>query len=190
MNATGKAIIFSAPSGAGKGTLINHLLTLRLGLEFSISATSRPPRGEERDGREYYFLSAGEFRRRVAAGEFVEWEEVYAGCYYGTLHAEVERLWGSGATVLFDVDVVGGLNIKRALDDRALALFVQPPSIDALRQRLVGRGTDSPGRIEQRLAKAGHEIAFANRFDAVIVNDDLPRALAEPERLVRDVLRA
>ncbi|MDR2131435.1 MAG: guanylate kinase [Odoribacteraceae bacterium] len=188
MKKKGKVIIFSAPSGSGKSTLINHLLTLDLHLEFSISATSRAPRGGERHGKEYYFLPTEEFRRRIDAGEFLEWEEVYAGCYYGTPRAEVERIWSGGATVLFDVDVVGGMNIKRVFNEQALAIFVQPPSVEALRQRLVARGTETPERIEQRLARAGYEMVFASQFDAVIVNDNLTRALAEAEQVVRDFL--
>jgi guanylate kinase len=185
----GKVIIFSAPSGAGKGTLIAHLLSLELDLSFSISATSRPPRGEERDGREYYFLTAEEFRRRAEAGEFVEWEEVYAGRYYGTLRSEVERLWSRGSTVLFDVDVLGGMNLKQAFGERALAVFVQPPSLEVLRQRLTDRGTERPEEIERRLERAAYELGFASRFDTVIVNDDLQRAREEVERVVRDFSR-
>jgi guanylate kinase len=184
-----KVIIFSAPSGAGKSTLINHLLTRGLNLEFSISATSRPPRGGEQHGREYYFLTGEEFRQRVEAGDFLEWEEVYAGCCYGTLRSEVERVWGRGAILLFDVDVLGGMNLKKVFGERALAIFVRPPSLEVLRQRLTGRGTESPERVEQRLARAGYEMEFAGRFDAVIVNDDLPTALASAERVIREFLR-
>ncbi|MDR1273751.1 MAG: guanylate kinase [Odoribacteraceae bacterium] len=181
-------IIFSAPSGSGKSTLVNHLLAADPRLSFAISATSRPPRGEERHGREYYFLSPDEFRRRVAAGEFLEWEEVYEGRYYGTPRSEIERLRAAGRTVLLDVDVIGGLNVKRALGDRALAIFVQAPSLDELRRRLVARGTDSLEEIEQRLAKAEREMAFAKQFDAVVVNDDLSTAIAAVERLVSGFL--
>ena len=185
-----KVVIFSAPSGSGKSTIVSHLLGLGLGLEFSIAATSRAPRGQERDGREYYFFTAEEFRRRVDAGEFLEWEEVYEGCYYGTLKSELERIWAKGHTVVFDVDVAGGVNIKRMFGERALAVFVQAPSVEELRRRLEGRGTDSPERIEQRLAKAEYEMTFRDRFDAVVVNDRLDEALADAERKVRAFLEA
>lgn len=181
----GKVIIFSAPSGSGKSTIVNYLLSLNLGLEFSISATSRAPRGSEKDGVEYYFLSTEEFERRIAADEFVEHEEVYKGCYYGTLRSEVERIWGQGHTIVFDVDVKGGLNLKKIFGSQALTVFIQPPSIDELRRRLVGRGTDSPEKIEQRIAKAGEELTYATQFDTVVVNDDLSTAQAEAEEKVR-----
>lgn len=181
----GKVIIFSAPSGSGKSTIVNYLLSLNLGLEFSISATSRTPRGSEKDGVEYYFLSTEEFERRIAADEFVEHEEVYKGCYYGTLRSEVERIWGKGHTIVFDVDVKGGLNLKKIFGSQALTVFIQPPSIDELRRRLVGRGTDSPEKIEQRIAKAGEELTYAPQFDTVVVNDDLSIAQAEAEKKVR-----
>ena len=183
-----KVVIFSAPSGSGKSTIVNHLLGLGLGLEFSVSATSRAPRGQEQDGREYYFFSPEEFKRRIDAGEFLEWEEVYAGCYYGTLRSELERIWAKGHTVVFDVDVVGGTNIKRIFGKRALAVFVQAPSVEELRRRLEGRGTDAPEKIEQRLAKAEYEMTFRDRFDVVVVNDDLRTALADAEREVRTFL--
>lgn len=186
----GKVIIFSAPSGAGKSTIVNYLLGKNLGLEFSVSATCRAPRGKERHGKEYYFFTEEEFKRRIAAGEFLEYEEVYPGCFYGTLNSEVQRIWAEGKTVLFDVDVVGGLNIKKKFGNQALALFIQPPSVAALRERLQGRGTDSPEKIEQRVAKAEYELSFAPRFDTVIVNDRLDDALAEAERKVRDFLNA
>ncbi len=181
----GKVIIFSAPSGSGKSTIVNYLLSLNLGLEFSISATSRAPRGSEKDGVEYYFLSTEEFERRIAADEFVEHEEVYKGCYYGTLRSEVERIWGKGHTIVFDVDVKGGLNLKKIFGSQALTVFIQPPSIEELRRRLVGRGTDSPEKIEQRIAKAGEELTYAPQFDTVVVNDDLATAQAEAEKKVR-----
>ena len=181
----GKVIIFSAPSGSGKSTIVNYLLSLNLGLEFSISATSRAPRGSEKDGVEYYFLSTEEFERRIAADEFVEHEEVYKGCYYGTLRSEVERIWGKGHTIVFDVDVKGGLYLKKIFGSQALTVFIQPPSIDELRRRLVGRGTDSPEKIEQRIAKAGEELTYAPQFDTVVVNDDLSIAQAEAEKKVR-----
>lgn len=179
-----KVIIFSAPSGSGKSTIVNYLLGLDLGLEFSISATSRLPRGQEQNGKEYYFFSAEEFRRRIEAGEFLEWEEVYGGCYYGTLKSELERIWAKGHTVVFDVDVVGGVNIKRIFGEQALSVFVQAPSVEELRRRLEGRGTDSPEKIEQRLAKAEYEMTFRDRFDVTVVNDDLQTALADAEKKV------
>ena len=182
---TGKVLIFSAPSGSGKSTIVNHLLTLGLGLEFSVSATSRAPRGQEQNGVEYYFLTTEEFERRIAAGEFVEHEEVYTGCYYGTLRSEVERIWAKGNTIVFDVDVKGGLNLKKILGSQALTIFIQPPSVEELRRRLEGRGTDSPEKIEQRLAKAQTELAFAPQFDTVVVNDDLATAFADAEDCVR-----
>ena len=182
---TGKVLIFSAPSGSGKSTIVNHLLTLGLGLEFSVSATSRAPRGQEQNGVEYYFLTAEEFERRIAAGEFVEHEEVYSGCYYGTLRSEVERIWAKGNTIVFDVDVKGGLNLKKIFGSQALTIFIQPPSVEELRRRLEGRGTDSPEKIEQRLAKAQTELAFAPQFDTVVVNDDLATAFADAEDCVR-----
>ena len=159
-----KLIIFSAPSGSGKSTIINYLLTQPLHLAFSISATSRPPRGTERDGVEYFFLTPDEFRRRIEAGEFLEYEEVYTDKYYGTLKSEVERRLGEGENVVLDVDVVGGCNVKKMYGERALSVFIQPPSIEVLRERLVGRGTDAPDVIESRLAKAEYELSFAGRF--------------------------
>ena len=185
----GKVIIFSAPSGSGKSTVVNYLLSKDLGLEFSVSATSRAPRGEEKHGKEYYFFSADEFKKRIEAGNFLEWEEVYPGCFYGTLKSEVERIWKAGHTVVFDVDVVGGVNIKKIFGDQALSVFIKAPSVDTLRQRLIGRGTDSMEKIEQRVAKAEYEMTFADKFDVVIVNDNLDTALAEAERAVRDFLK-
>lgn len=184
----GKLVIFSAPSGSGKSTIINYLLQQGLNLCFSISATSRAPRGTERDGVEYYFLSPDEFRRRIAAGDFLEYEEVYQDKFYGTLKSEVERILSRGDNVIFDVDVVGGCNIKAAYGDRALSVFIQPPSVEELRRRLVSRGTDAPDVIESRVAKAEYELSFASRFDRVIVNDDLERAEAEVLRTVQDFL--
>ena len=169
----GKILIFSAPSGSGKSTLINHLLSLGLPLGFSISATSRQPRGTEKDGVEYYFLSEDDFRKKIANNEFIEYEEVYGGSLYGTLRSEVERIWNEGKTIVFDVDVVGGLNIKKIFGDKALSIFIQPPSADELRKRLVGRGTDSAEKIEQRLAKANKELTYAQQFDKIVINDDL-----------------
>ena len=169
----GKLIIFSAPSGSGKSTIINYLLTQNLNLAFSISATSRPPRGTERDGVEYFFLSPEEFRQRIAAGDFLEYEEVYKDRFYGTLKSQVEKQLAEGQNVVFDVDVVGGCNIKQFYGDRALSVFIQPPSIEELRRRLEGRGTDAPDVIDARIAKAQYELSFAPKFDHIIVNDDL-----------------
>lgn len=176
---TGKLIIFSAPSGSGKSTLINYLRTKVDNLAFSISCTSRLPRGEEIHGREYYFLSADEFRSRIANDEFLEYEEVYADTFYGTLKSEVERLTAAGKNIIFDVDVKGGINIKRYYGDRALSIFIQPPSIEALRSRLVGRATDTAAVIEKRIERAAYELSQADYFDTVIVNDDLETAKRE-----------
>ena len=163
-----KLIIFSAPSGSGKSTIINYLLAQHLNLAFSISATSRAPRGTERDGVEYFFLTPDEFRRRIEAGEFLEYEEVYKDRFYGTLKSQVEKQLADGQNIIFDVDVVGGCNIKQFYGDRALSVFIQPPSIEELRHRLEGRGTDAPEVIESRLAKAAYELTFAPKFDRVI----------------------
>lgn len=185
-----KLIIFSAPSGSGKSTIINYLLTQKLNLAFSISATSRPPRGAERDGVEYFFLSPDEFRRRIAAGEFLEYEEVYHDRFYGTLKSQVEKQLAAGQNVVFDVDVVGGCNIKKFYGDRALSVFIQPPSVEELRKRLVGRGTDTPEVIEDRVAKATYELSFAPKFDIVIVNDDLEKAKAETLKVITQFLQS
>ncbi len=186
----GKLVIFSAPSGAGKSTLVNYLLPQFPELSFSISATSRSPRGREQHGKDYYFLSSEEFKARVAGDELLEWEEVYAGTYYGTLRSEVERIWAQGKVVVFDIDVVGALNLKRQFGDRALALFVQAPSVEILEQRLRGRGTDSEEKIQQRVAKATIEMARAPEFDKVVVNDDLDTAKAEALAILKDFLGA
>lgn len=184
----GKVIIFSAPSGAGKSTIVNYLLGKNLGLEFSISATCRASRGKEVHGREYYFFSLEEFQKKIQADEFLEYEEVYPGCFYGTLKSEVKRIWAKGHTVLFDVDVVGGVNIKKKFGSKALSVFIQPPSVEALRLRLINRGTDALEKIEQRVAKAEYEMGFANQFDTIIVNDCLEDALVEAEQKVVDFL--
>lgn len=181
-----KLIIFSAPSGSGKSTIINYLLKQNLNLAFSISATSRPPRGTEQHGVEYFFLSPEEFRQRIANDEFLEYEEVYEDRFYGTLKAQVERQLAAGQNVVFDVDVVGGCNIKQYYGNRALSIFIQPPSIEELRKRLEGRGTDAPEVIEDRLAKASYELTFAPKFDKVVVNDDLEKAQAETLQLIKD----
>lgn len=184
----GKLIIFSAPSGSGKSTIINYLLKQNLNLHFSISATSRAPRGTEKDGVEYYFLTPDEFRARIAGNEFLEYEEVYTDKYYGTLKSEVERILKEGNNVIFDVDVVGGCNIKKFYGNRALSIFIQPPCIETLRRRLEGRGTDAPEVIESRIAKAEFELGFISQFDVVIVNDDLETAQAEALDVIKNFL--
>jgi guanylate kinase len=186
----GKLVIFSAPSGAGKSTLVNYLLPQFPELSFSISATSRSPRGKEENGKDYYFLSSEEFKARVAGDELLEWEEVYAGTYYGTLRSEMERIWTQGKVVVIDIDVVGALNLKKQFGDRALALFVQAPSVEILEQRLRGRGTDSEEKIQQRVAKATIEMARAPEFDKVVVNNDLDTAKAEALAILKDFLGA
>ncbi|SHF99978.1 guanylate kinase [Dysgonomonas macrotermitis] len=184
----GKLIIFSAPSGAGKSTIVNYLLTQDLNLQFSISATSRPARGTEQNGVEYYFLSPDEFRSKIEKDEFLEYEEVYKDRYYGTLKSEVKRILDSGASVIFDVDVVGGCNIKDYYGKQALAVFIEPPSIQVLRDRLVNRGTDSPEVINDRIAKAEYELTFAPKFDAVIRNDNLEKAQEDALAIIRKFL--
>jgi len=183
-----KLIIFSAPSGSGKSTIINSLLNQNLGMEFSISATSRAPRGQEKDGVEYYFLSTNEFKERIAAGDFVEYEEVYEGRFYGTLKSEIERIDKKGKATVFDVDVKGGLNIKKQYKDQALTIFIMPPSIDELRRRLENRNTDSKEVIEQRVQKASFEISFADKFDRIVINDNLQKATEEAGEIVRKFL--
>jgi guanylate kinase len=185
---SGKLIIFSAPSGSGKSTMINYLLKQDLQLAFSISATSRPPRGSEQHGVEYFFLSPEEFRQRIDNDEFLEYEEVYKDRFYGTLKAQVEKQLEAGQNVVFDVDVVGGCNIKKFYGDRALSVFIQPPSLEILRQRLEGRGTDEASVIESRLAKAEFELGFANKFDVVIINDDLEEARDRALKILREFL--
>lgn len=184
-----KVIIVSAPSGSGKSTIINSLMPHEeLCLAFSISATTRAPRGEERDGVEYIFLSPDQFREHIAADDFIEYEEVYEDRYYGTLKAQVEKQLAAGQNLVFDVDVHGGVNLKKYFGDRALSLFIQPPSIEELRRRLEGRGTDAPEVIEERLSRAGYELTFADRFDCVLVNDDLETAKAEAYEIVSHFL--
>ena len=184
----GKVIIFSAPSGSGKTTIVRHLLERYPPFEFSISATSRAPRGQERDGVDYYFLSHGEFMQAVAENRFVEWEGVYKGTCYGTLRSEVERVWAKGNVIVFDVDVIGGLNLKRIFGNDACAIFVMPPSIEVLRQRLVSRDTDAPEVIDRRVAKAEFELTKASEFDRVVINDDLGTAVEEVSGILRQFL--
>ncbi|NBC84382.1 MAG: guanylate kinase [Bacteroidetes bacterium] len=185
----GKMVIFSAPSGSGKTTLVHHLLSLpELNLAFSVSATSREKRPHEVAGTDYYFLSADEFKARIDAGEFVEWEEVYKDVFYGTLNSEVERIWSDGKHVIFDVDVVGGLNLKQMYGNRAMAVFVKPPSIGELKRRLEKRGTETSEKLQFRLDKAAEELSYAPKFDQIIVNEGLEQAKIDAVKLVRDFL--
>ncbi len=186
----GKLIIFSAPSGAGKTTIVRHLLEkFSDKIEFSISASTREPRGEEIDGKDYYFISKEEFLHKIAKQEFIEFEEVYSGTYYGTLKAEVERIWSKGKHVIFDIDVVGGLRLKSKFPEQSLSIFVQPPSFEVLKERLRGRGTDSEDKLSERFAKAEHELSFANRFDVILKNHDLQTACADADRLLLDFIK-
>jgi len=184
----GKLIIFSAPSGAGKTTIVRHLLEKNLNLEFSVSATSRAPRHNETHGKDYYFLSAEEFKKKITNNEFLEWEEVYNGVYYGSLKSEVERIRNNGKNVIFDVDVVGGLDIKKIYGDEARAIFVQPPSVDELLSRLQNRSTETEEKIQMRIAKAEQELSFASEFDVIITNNDLTQACKEAEKLIREFI--
>lgn len=186
-----KLIIFSAPSGSGKTTIVRHLLSLeKLNLAFSISATSRAPRGQEQHGKEYYFLSTEEFKKHIANADFLEWEEVYAGNFYGTLKSEVERLWAEGKTVLFDIDVIGGLRIKEQFPEQSLAIFVKPPSVEELEKRLRQRQTETEEKIKMRLDKAHQELSVVHKFDVIIENDDLQKALQEAENVVCEFLKS
>lgn len=185
---SGKLIIFSAPSGAGKTTIVRHLLDKDLNLEFSISATSRGKRHTETDGKDYYFLTPEEFKSKIEDKEFLEWEEVYPGTFYGTLKSEVERIRSNGKNVIFDVDVVGGSNMKKYFGDEALAVFVQPPSVSELRNRLISRSTDTPEVIEKRVAKAEYELTFSDQFDVIVVNEDLRKAFIEAEKCIREFI--
>ncbi len=183
-----KTVIFSAPSGSGKSTIVHHILDLHPEMEFSVSATSRAPRGTEQDGIDYYFIPPEEFRRRIEGGEFVEYEEVYRDRFYGTLKSEVERIWNAGHVIIFDVDVKGGVNLKKYFGDAALSVFIKAPSVEVLRERLIGRATDSPEAIAERVAKATEELTYEDKFDYVLVNDDLATAYAEAERVVDEFL--
>ena len=181
---SGKLVILSAPSGAGKTTIIKEVIKTFPQLEFSISATSRAPRGVEQNGVDYYFLSAEEFQQAIQEDRFVEWEEVYAGTRYGTLRSEMERIWGKGHVIIFDVDVKGGIRLKQIFGMKALSIFIMPPSVEELRNRLIKRSTDSPETIERRVNKAEKEIADARQFDRIVVNDILPEAVAEVEKAI------
>lgn len=185
----GKLVIFSAPSGSGKTTIVRELLKRFDCFEFSISATSRMPRGEERDGVDYYFLSNDEFRARVERDEFVEWEEVYAGTCYGTLRSEMERIWSKGNVILFDVDVMGGINLKHLFGDDACSVFIMPPSVEELERRLRGRGTDAEDVIRKRIDKAEFELSKASEFDFTVVNDDLQEAVGETVEIITNFLK-
>ena len=185
---SGKLIIFSAPSGAGKTTLVHHLLSKKFGLEFSISATTRAIRKGEVDGKDYHFLGVEGFKQRIAEDAFIEWEEVYTNNFYGTLRSEVERIWSEGKTVIFDVDVIGGLNLKKIFGAQALAVFVQPPSVNELERRLRHRSTETEEKIRQRLDKAHIELAKANEFDVIIVNEDLEKAIDEAANKVKSFI--
>ena len=188
MTKEGKLIIFSAPSGAGKTTIVHHLLKKVPDLEFSISATTRKARGDEQHEKDYYFISKEEFLHRIAKKQFVEFEEVYSGTFYGTLRTEIERIWQKGKTVIFDIDVEGGLHLKRKYEDKALAIFVQPPSLEVLKERLTGRGTDSNEKLAERFVKAEKELNYAPQFDIILKNYDLETACKEAEELVKNFL--
>lgn len=184
-----KLIIISAPSGAGKTTIVKHLLGSGLNLGFSVSACSRPMREGEKDGKDYFFLSEDKFREHISRGNLLEWEEVYPGSFYGTLRSEVDRLLQAGQSVIFDVDVVGGLNIKRIYGDKALSIFVQPPSFEVLKQRLIARSTDNLQSLGKRIEKAEWELTFASRFDIILINDNLETALNKAVEMVSDFLK-
>ncbi len=188
MKTTEKVLIFSAPSGSGKSTIVNHILGLHPEIEFSVSATSRPPRGQEQDGVEYYFIPVDRFRELIDEDAFVEYEQVYEGRYYGTLKSEVRRIWDKGHVIVFDVDVKGGVSLKKYFGDKALSVFIQAPSVEELHRRLVARKTDTPEAIAERVAKAAEEMTYAPQFDTVLINDDLETAFAEAEALVDNFL--
>jgi len=185
----GKLVIISAPSGAGKTTIVRHLLASGLNLDFSVSATTRAPRGTEADGHDYFFMSVPEFRKRIENNEFVEWEEVYKDLLYGTLKSELERIWANGNHVLFDVDVKGGLTLKRIFREKAIAIFIMPPSVEELEHRLKDRGTESDEKIRMRVDKAMEELIPADQFDAILINDNLDIAKAEAIRIVSGFIK-
>lgn len=190
MGRQGKLVIFSAPSGSGKTTIVRRVLPMLPRLAFSVSATSRQMRPGEQNGKDYYFLTADDFRKAVAAGDFLEYEEVYAGQFYGTLKSELTRIWAQNQDVVFDVDVKGGLRIKEQFPQQSLAIFIQPPSVAELKRRLEGRGTETPETLKKRLDRAEEELSFAPRFDLRIINDDLERAVAEVQAEVTAFLQA
>ena len=185
----GKLIIFSAPSGAGKTTIVKYIISKFKNVRFSVSATTRALRGDEQDGKDYYFISKEDFLHRVAKQQFIEFEEVYAGTYYGTLKSEIDRIWAEGNNVIFDLDVEGGLRLKKKYEDKALAIFVQPPSLEVLKERLRGRGTDSEEKLRERIAKAEKELSYAGKFDYILQNDDLNIACAEAEKRIEEFLK-
>ena len=185
----GKLVIISAPSGAGKTTIVSHLLGKRLNLEFSVSATTRKPRGQETEGKDYYFITRADFKKRILNKEFVEWEEVYKDHFYGTLKCEIDRIWSKGKYVLFDVDAKGGISLKNIFGNKAIAVFIMPPSARELEKRLQKRGTDDPARIKVRVEKAIKEMKSANQFDNIIINDQLERALNETVAIVSSFLK-
>jgi guanylate kinase len=185
-----KLVIISAPSGAGKSTIVRHLLQKGINLEFSISATTRAPRGKEKDGKEYYFLSVEEFRRRIENGDFIEWEEVYKDQFYGTLKSEIDRIWSRGNHVLFDVDVKGGINLKKIFGLDAISIFIMPPSAEELEKRLIQRGTDNPEKIKMRVAKAEDEMKLTDQFDNIVLNKWLEQAQNEVYRIVSSFINS
>lgn len=189
-NMAGKLVIISAPSGAGKTTIVNYLLGCGLNLSFSVSATTRPLRGNEKDGKDYFFLSVEEFKKRIENDEFIEWEEVYKDLFYGTLKSEIERIWESGHNVLFDVDVKGAINLKNKFGNRSIAIFIMPPSVEELENRLVKRATDTPEKIKIRVEKAKDELELANQFDTVIVNHQLDKAKETAVKILTSFLHS
>ncbi len=184
-----KTVIFSAPSGSGKSTIVHHILELHPEMEFSVSAASRAPRGKEQDGIDYYFITPEEFTKKIENDEFVEYEQVYKGRYYGTLKKEVQRIWDKGNVIIFDVDVQGGLNLKKYFGEKALSVFIQVPSIEVLKERLINRGTDSEADIQARISKAAEEMTYANRFDFILINDKLEKAFADIDKVVDEFLK-
>lgn len=187
---SGKCVIFSAPSGAGKTTIVHALLDANIGLEFSVSACSRDPRPNEVNGKDYHFLGIEGFREKIETNAFVEWEEVYTNNFYGTLRSEIERIWKNGHTVIFDVDVIGGLNLKKIFGEQALAIFVQPPSYEELEQRLRFRSTETEEKIAQRMSKAREELSYAVKFDHILVNDQLENAIDSAKELVQEFIHS